>query len=931
MEGVFMSGCSVRILICLLLCSAVVACGGGGGKKPPTSSPASSSASLDADRDGYPDTQDAFPNDPKEWRDTDKDGVGDNSDPTPMGQPIPAWTTYQGNAQHTGWVDVTLATSDFEERWNKPMQLASSQQGAAGDGYIFFNNGTTLVALDARSGATLWTRELTSSDETLHVNSSPAYDDGIVYLQTGGYSNSFLWAFNAVDGALIFQAPADYSSNFYAPTIVDGTVYIAGGHFGRVYAVDAKTGVEKWSQISNWFSNYTPVIAGNYAIAYTGTYSTELMVVNRLSGNIEFGIVDPGFELHSWSMDLAAVVAGDYVLASYHGRLVAFNLVTKQLVWELKPGFSGQPVVKGDRFYIIRDGVMEVRTVADGTLVSSITGANPFIGDPLVTNNLLFVRDEQNTYAYQLDTGVVAWNLIGKSGAFLMAEGALVVFTATGLVTIDLEGDVDADRLPDWWEKRYKKNIDPTSDVDGDGLIAREEFEAFTNPFVADTDGDGLLDGEEVKGGKSSALKADADGDGLNDYQELKIHLTDPAKADTDGDSINDAEEVAAGLNPLDGSDALADADGDGYSNLYEVRANTAINNANSYPQVKDWSMRFGNAQRNNYIPLLLNDARLVERWTFNNYSGIRDPVTAGDKLILSDGIDTLIALDSATGSEIWRLPVLSSSLGGASTIAGNVVYFNDAANLEFKVVDAARGNSLTNKTIGGRAVNAQPLVEGATLYAVDSNDFTFTAYDVVNGNALWTSAIDYSFYYDNFYSHLVGNGRLIAVQSRSLSIFSAIDGTLVRSIVIDDRYPIMRAMLGTTGEVVVQTLDGKLSSINVDDGAHGWTSMDCASGELALGNGHIYALSSDRLCVIDERSGALSWSLSLRNILNPSNVVLTASHLFYSDGNSTYGIDLASKSVSLSIAKGAYGLALGVDGTLYLRSQYSVTAVDTK
>jgi hypothetical protein len=35
----------------------------------------------DDDNDGYPDTIDAFPNDPNEWRDTDGDGIGDNADP----------------------------------------------------------------------------------------------------------------------------------------------------------------------------------------------------------------------------------------------------------------------------------------------------------------------------------------------------------------------------------------------------------------------------------------------------------------------------------------------------------------------------------------------------------------------------------------------------------------------------------------------------------------------------------------------------------------------------------------------------------------------------------------------------------------------------------------------------------------------------------
>ena len=37
-------------------------------------------ADWDSDNDGVPDSKDAFPFDPTEWLDTDGDGIGDNKD-----------------------------------------------------------------------------------------------------------------------------------------------------------------------------------------------------------------------------------------------------------------------------------------------------------------------------------------------------------------------------------------------------------------------------------------------------------------------------------------------------------------------------------------------------------------------------------------------------------------------------------------------------------------------------------------------------------------------------------------------------------------------------------------------------------------------------------------------------------------------------------
>ena len=974
-----MSGFSLRIICGFILSLALVACGGGGGggsKPKPASSASSSAAPVDTDGDGRPDISDAFPNDAKEWLDTDKDGVGDNgdafpndpaetkdsdkdgvgdnkdlfpndatetvdtdkdgvgdnSDPDPMGQPIPAWTTYQGNAKHTGKVDITLATSSFKQRWSKTLALTSSTPGAAGDGYIFFNNGGMLIALDARNGETLWTQPI--GGDSFYSFDQPAYADGIVYVQTGGHENAFLWAFNAATGKLIFQTPLeDQWSSFYAPTIVDGTVYIGGGYYGGMYALDAKTGQQKWWQTLNQYDEFTPAISGNYAIAYTGDYSPKLTVANRLTGNVEFEILDPEFDWGGWSMNLAPVVAGDYVLANYQGRLVAFNLASKTLAWVVDSNFIAQPVISGEQFYINNNGVIEQRTIATGALVSSITNSRPFIGDPLVTNNLLFVRTEQNTYAYQLDTGAQAWTLSGKSGGMLMAEGALVIFTSTGVVTMDLEGDIDADGLPDWWEKRVKKNLDPAADRDGDGLTELAEFNLSTNPLLADTDGDGLSDSEESSG-KSSPRNADTDGDGLNDFAEVKTHLTDPTKVDSDGDSLSDSEEVAAGLNPLDGNDALADSDSDGFTNLHEVRASTGINDAASRPQYKDWSMVGGSGQRNNYTPMMLNDSRFSERWT-NSRDDVSfySPVTAGEKLALSKNGNQLVTWDFGTGSESWQL-FGAGSLNKVSSANGKLVYFsgNSQSNYAFNVVDATTGNNPVTGLIGVNQSDASPLVDGDTIY-VPGNTSTFKAYSLTTGNLRWTSATGATNYYGNNL-HMVIGDQLLGVGSKNISVFSTANGSLVRTITVSSgNYSIIRVAAGSKGNIIVQTNDGKLRNIKLADGSQSWSYQECSSDYWAVGNGKVYLLNSAKLCVVDEQMGTTSWTLARdNNYWNTSNILVTASHLFYSDGNTkTYAIDLARKSVSWTIAKGAAQLLMGADGTLYLHNTYSTTAIDTE
>ena len=129
--------------------------------------------------------------------------------------------------------------------------------------------------------------------------------------------------------------------------------------------------------------------------------------------------------------------------------------------------------------------------------------------------------------------------------------------------------DADGDGIPD----------DEDPDDDNDGLLDEEEELIGTNPEKPDTDDDDLNDFEEVEL-ETDPFNPDTDGDGVSDGEE-QIYFTDPLNPDTDDDGLNDGLEILKKTDPnnpdsdndgtLDGFDQLPlnagesrDNDGDG-------------------------------------------------------------------------------------------------------------------------------------------------------------------------------------------------------------------------------------------------------------------------------------------------------------------------------------------------------------------------------
>ena len=107
--------------------------------------------------------------------------------------------------------------------------------------------------------------------------------------------------------------------------------------------------------------------------------------------------------------------------------------------------------------------------------------------------------------------------------------------------------------------------------LEGGGSFVDNISITTTRPKGLSSDGDDMPDEWELSafGTLERDGSGDFDLDGLSDADEA-AHNTDPLNPDTDGDSIFDSWEVANALDPLDGSDATLDPDGDGMSNLLE-------------------------------------------------------------------------------------------------------------------------------------------------------------------------------------------------------------------------------------------------------------------------------------------------------------------------------------------------------------------------
>jgi hypothetical protein len=361
-----------------------------------------------------------------------------------LAQTLQPWTTYQGNATHTGYVPVSLNAAEFKKAWSVTVGgSATLQPVTAADGMVYVSqtgyfSEQGLFVLRAQDGSVLWN---VNFPNIFSVN-PPAYDNGKVYIQTGNHSgDTWLRAYDAGSGALVFQAPHEAQwERYLAPTIVDQTVYVNGGYYGGMYSFNGASGQQNWFASLSQYDQWTPAVDATYAYSYVG--ETGLNVVKRSDGQLAYQIADPNFNWNGYSMNLAPVLGTQNDLVVFNGgRLISFDLANRKIRWTVQDGFYSQPSLTNGVIYAVNNGALSVRREDTGAALWSWAPPGDTLAGPvIVTDSHVFVAGAATTYAVDLGTRTAAWSY-PQAGALALSEGTLYISGSNGLLTAVAVGD----------------------------------------------------------------------------------------------------------------------------------------------------------------------------------------------------------------------------------------------------------------------------------------------------------------------------------------------------------------------------------------------------------------------------------------------------------------------------------------------------------
>jgi uncharacterized repeat protein (TIGR01451 family) len=246
------------------------------------------------------------------------------------------------------------------------------------NGVVYFGAGSDVFALNASTGAKLWSYPTGGG-----VDSSPAVVNGVVYV---GSFDKNIYALNASTGAKLwsFLTGGQVESS---PTVVNGVVYI-GSDDNNIYALNASTGAKLWSFTTGNSVQSSPAVANG--VVYVGSPDHNVYALNGNTGAKLWSYATGG-EVN----DSAAVANGVVYVGASDGTVYALNASTGAFLWSYAIGSlvetTSPAVANGVVYFGALDFVVAVNANTGAFLWLYAIGASTVATSPAVANGVVYV------------------------------------------------------------------------------------------------------------------------------------------------------------------------------------------------------------------------------------------------------------------------------------------------------------------------------------------------------------------------------------------------------------------------------------------------------------------------------------------------------------------------------------------------------------
>jgi outer membrane protein assembly factor BamB len=283
--------------------------------------------------------------------------------------------------------------------WSYPAGGAVYASAAVANGvvYVGMNNGTSenLYALNASTGGLRW------SNSDFGGFASPAVADEAVYFANGGGME----AVNASTGALLWTYTPGFQINA-SPAEANGVLYTGSLVNAVFYAIDTSTGVPLWTFESgpdrDYAFNSSPAVANG--LVYAASDDGNLYALNASTGALVWGYP-------SGAGSTPAVANG----VVYVDGVYALNATTGALLWTSP--FGSFPAVADGVVYSVGGNDVYALNASTGALLWSYATGGTVSARPAIANGVVYIgSDDGNVYAFGL-TGAAGTKVSAKQEA----------------------------------------------------------------------------------------------------------------------------------------------------------------------------------------------------------------------------------------------------------------------------------------------------------------------------------------------------------------------------------------------------------------------------------------------------------------------------------------------------------------------------------